>query len=259
MSEKLHRVVIIGGGFGGLSAARALKGAPVQVTLIDKCNFHLFQPLLYKVVTGLLCPSEITSPLRLILIGQKNTTVLLGEVTGVDPNAECVLLNDGEIGYDTLIMAAGMVNDYYGNDEWQKYAPGLKTIEDTARIRQRIFYAFEVAEREPDPKERERWLTFVVIGTGDAGVELSGMIAEIAMNTLKGEFRTIRPEESKILLLDAADRILPSYPKGLFRLTEKSLKRLGVHTQTLTRVVEIDEHGITVERPGEKNISLHGP
>lgn len=253
MAEKLHRVVIIGGGFGGLSAARALKGAPVQVTLIDKRNFHLFQPLLYQVATGLLCPSEITSPLRHILKGQKNATVLLGEVTGVDPNAKRVLLNDGEIGYDTLIVAAGMVNDYYGNDQWQKYAPGLKTIEDTARIRQRIFYAFEVAEREPDPKERERWLTFVVIGSGATGVELSGMIAEIAINTLKGEFRSIRPEESKILLLDAADRILPSYPKGLSRLTEKSLKRLGVHTQTLTRVVEIDEHGLTVERPGGKD------
>lgn len=252
MTEKPHRVVIIGGGFGGLSAARALKDAPVEVTLIDKRNFHLFQPLLYQVATGLLCPSEITSPLRHILKKQTNATVLLGEVTGFDPLNRLVLLRDGEIGYDTLIVAAGMINDYYGNDGWQKFAPGLKTIEDTGRIRQRIFCAFEVAEREPDLKERERWLTFVVIGSGATGVELSGMISEIAMSTLKGEFRSIRPEESKILLLDAADRILPTYPEGLSRLTEKSLKSLGVQTQINTRVVDIDEHGLTVERPGGK-------
>jgi NADH:ubiquinone reductase (H+-translocating) len=247
MEKKPHHVVIIGGGFGGLSAARAFKDMPVRVTLIDKRNFHLFQPLLYQVATGLLGPSEITSPLRHILKDQPNTQVLMGEVIDFDPSGKRVVLSDGEIEYDTLIVAAGMVNHYHGHDEWQKYAPGLKTIEDSARIRQRIFYAFEVAERESDPAIRKEWLTFVVIGGGATGIELSGMIEEIAMNTLKGEFRNIRPEESQVLLFDAADRILPTYPKGLSRLTEKSLNRLGVRTRTGARVLDIGEYGVTVE------------
>jgi NADH dehydrogenase len=252
MAEKPHHVVIVGGGFGGLSAVRALRNAPVEVTLIDKRNFHLFQPLLYQVATGLLCPSEVTSPLRHILKDQSNTRVLLGEATDFDPVNKRVILSDGEIGYDTLIVAAGMVNYYHGHDGWQEYAPGLKTIEDTGRIRQRIFYAFEVAEREPDPEIRREWLTFVVIGGGATGVELSGMIAEIAMNTLKGEFRTIRPEESLVILLDAAERILPTYPRGLSRLTERSLNRLGVDTSANTKVIEIDGQGVTVERSGKQ-------
>ncbi|MRR59239.1 MAG: NAD(P)/FAD-dependent oxidoreductase [Deltaproteobacteria bacterium] len=248
-----HHVVIIGGGFGGLSLARSLKDLAVQVTLIDKRNFHLFQPLLYQVATGLLCPSEITSPLRHILKKQANARVMLGEVTDIDSRGNRVILTDGEVGYDTLIIAAGMVNHYHGHDEWQPHAPGLKTIEDTGRIRQRIFSAFEVAEREQDPDKRKEWMTFVVIGSGATGIELSGMIAEIAMNTLKGEFRSIHPEESRIILLDAADRILPTYPGGLSKLTEKSLNALGVETMTNTRVVDIDGQGITVEVHGGKD------
>jgi NADH:ubiquinone reductase (H+-translocating) len=249
MAPKTHHVVIIGGGFGGLTAARSLQNAPVRVTLVDKRNFHLFQPLLYQVATGLLCPSEITSPLRHVLRNQKNAEVLMGEVTDIDVEGKRVILADGEITYDTLIVAPGMVSHYYGHDEWEKWAPGLKTIEDTGRIRQRIFSAFEIAEREPDPVVRREWLTFAVIGSGATGIELSGMIGEIAHNTLKDEFRSIRPEEARILLLDAADRILPTYPRGLSRLAEKSLNRLGIETLTHARVVEINEQGILVEKP----------
>lgn len=254
MASKAHHVVIIGGGFGGLTAARALKNAPVRVTLVDKRNFHLFQPLLYQVATGLLCPSEITSPLRHVLKDQKNAETLLGEVIDIDVPGRKVILSDGELGYDTLIVAAGMVNHYHGHDEWEKHAPGLKTIEDTGRIRQRIFSAFEIAEREPDPEVRREWLTFAVIGSGATGIELSGMIGEIAHNTLKDEFRAIKPEEARILLLDAADRILPSYPRGLSMLAESSLNRQGVETVTGTRVVEVNEQGILVENPEGRSL-----
>ncbi|HNY65585.1 MAG TPA: NAD(P)/FAD-dependent oxidoreductase [Deltaproteobacteria bacterium] len=254
MAQAPHHVVIIGGGFGGLTAARSLNGAPVRVTLVDKRNFHLFQPLLYQVATGLLCPSEITSPLRHILKGQENARVILGEVVDIDASGKKVILADGEIGYDTLVLASGMVNHYYGHDDWEKVAPGLKTIEDTGRIRQRIFSAFEIAEREPDPEKRREWLTFVVIGSGATGIELSGMVGEIAHNTLRGEFRSIRPEESQVLLLDGADRILPSYPPGLSRLAERSLNDLGIETLTNSRVVQVSEQGVVVERPEGRSL-----
>ena len=254
MAQAPHHVVIIGGGFGGLTAARSLNGAPVRVTLVDKRNFHLFQPLLYQVATGLLCPSEITSPLRHILKGQENARVILGEVVDIDASGKKVILADGDIGYDTLVLASGMVNHYYGHDDWEKVAPGLKTIEDTGRIRQRIFSAFEIAEREPDPEKRREWLTFVVIGSGATGIELSGMVGEIAHNTLRGEFRSIRPEESQVLLLDGADRILPSYPPGLSRLAERSLNDLGIETLTNSRVVQVSEQGVVVERPEGRSL-----
>lgn len=250
MENEQHHVVIVGGGFGGISLARSLRSAPVRVTLIDKRNFHLFQPLLYQVATGLLCPSEITAPLRHILRRQKNTRVLLGEVVDFDTENKRVLLTDGAVGYDTLVVASGMVNHYYGHDGWEKLAPGLKTIEDTARIRQRIFTAFEVAERETDPEKRKEWLSFAVIGGGATGIELSGMIAEIARNTLRGEFRSIRTEDSRILLIDAEERILPTYPEGLSRITERSLRALGVETMTDSKVLDIDEQGITIQGPG---------
>ena len=250
--ERQPHVVIIGGGFGGLSAVRELADMPGRVTLIDKRNFHLFQPLLYQVATGLLCPSEITAPLRHILRKQKNTQVLLGEVVDFDPSHNRIILADGRIEYDTLIVAAGMINHYYGHDDWARYAPGLKTIEDTAKIRQKIFYAFEVAERETDPVRRKEWLTFVVIGSGPTGIELTGMLAEIARNTLREEFRSIRPEEAQIIILDAAERILPTYPADLSKKAEKSLARLGAEAVTNTKVVEIDEGGITVERHGRR-------
>jgi len=247
-----HRVVIIGGGFGGLCAAQALSGADVALTVIDKRNFHLFQPLLYQVATGLLSPAEITTPLRHILKNQKNAEVLLAEAVDFDPGTRRVILADGEVAYDTLIVAAGMVNDYYGHEGWSAFAPGLKTMEDASTIRQKIFYAFEVAEREHDPALKQAWLTFTVIGSGSTGIELAGMIAEICRNTLKGEFRTIRPEDARVLLIEAADRILPSYPPGLSNKAAKALNRLGVRTLTGARVVNIDAEGLEYAHAGGK-------
>lgn len=253
-----HHVVIIGGGFGGLYAARTLNRAPVRVTLVDRRNFHLFQPLLYQVATGILGPGEITAPLRHILRKQKNAAVLLGEVVDFDPANRRVLLADGSLDYDTLIVAAGMRNHYYGNDPWEKVAPGLKSIEDSGLIRQKIFFAFEVAEREPDPVKRRAWLTFVIIGSGPTGVELTGMVAEIARETLKEDFRSINPEESEILLVDAADRVLPAFPPELSEHAGSTLRRLGVQVRTGVKVTAIDEQGIALDGPaGTERIATH--
>lgn len=249
MDVTQYHVVVIGGGFGGLSAVRSLAAMPGRITLIDKRNFHLFQPLLYQAATGLLCPSEITAPLRHVLRKQKNTTVLLGEVVDFDPANKRIILADGETGYDVLIVAPGMVNYYYGHDEWTRYAPGLKTIEDTSAIRQKIFYAFEVAERETDPVQKKEWLTFAVIGSGATGIELTGMLAEIAHNTLQDEFRSIRPDQADILLLDAAARILPSFSADLAEKAQQTLIGRGVTIRTGARVIGIDKKGITVESP----------
>lgn len=245
--DRVHHVVIIGGGFGGLHVAKTLKKAPVRVTLLDRRNFHLFQPLLYQAATGIICPGEIASPLRHILRRQKNTGVLLAEVIDIDPTGKAVILADGRIEYDTLIVATGMENDYYGHESWMLHAPGLKTIEDSAKIRQKIFFAFEVAEREENPEARRDWLTFVIVGSGPTGVELSGMVSEIAKKTLREDFRSIRPEESKIILVDLAERILPSYPPDLSMKAEKSLERLGVTIQTGVRVQSIDDCGVVIE------------
>lgn len=251
-----HRVVIIGGGFGGLYAARALADEPVRVTLVDRRNFHLFQPLLYQVATGILGPGEITAPLRHILRKQKNAAVLLGEVVDIDSQNRRVMLADGVIEYDTLVVAAGMKNHYYGHDDWEKAAPGLKSIEDSGWIRQKIFFAFEVAEREPDPVQRKAWLTFVVVGSGPTGVELTGMLAEIAKDTLKEDFRSFRPEDSEILLVDAAERILPSFPPELSGKATKTLEELGVRIRNGTKVTAIDDSGLTVQGPaGEERIA----
>jgi len=253
-----HHVVIIGGGFGGLYAARTLNRAPVRVTLVDRRNFHLFQPLLYQVATGILGPGEITAPLRHILRKQKNAAVLLGEVVDFDPANRRVLLADGSLDYDTLIVAAGMRNHYYGNDPWEKVAPGLKSIEDSGLIRQKIFFAFEVAEREPDPVKRRAWLTFVIVGSGPTGVELTGMVAEIARETLKEDFRSINPEESEILLVDAADRVLPAFPPELSEHAGSTLRSLGVQVRTGVKVTAIDEQGIALEGPaGTERIATH--
>ena len=253
-----HHVVIIGGGFGGLYAARTLNKAPVRVTLVDRRNFHLFQPLLYQVATGILGPGEITAPLRHILRKQKNAAVLLGEVVDFDPATRRVILADGAIDYDTLIVAAGMKNHYYGNDAWGKVAPGLKSIEDSAWIRQKIFFAFEVAEREPDPEKRRAWLTFVIVGSGPTGVELTGMVAEIARESLKEDFRSINPEESEILLVDAADRVLPAFPPELSENARSTLHDLGVQVRTGVKVTAIDEQGIALEGPdGTQRIATH--
>ncbi len=241
-----HRVVILGGGFGGLYAAKALRNAPVELTLIDRRNFHLFQPLLYQVATGALSPGEIASPLRAVLNRQKNTRVLLGEAIDIDVQQRHVKLDVGEIGYDTLIVATGSRNFYFGNDAWEANAPGLKTIEEATQIRHKILYAFEAAEREPDPEKRREWLTFVVVGAGPTGCELAGALGEIAHDTLKNDFRSIRPEEARILLLDGSPRVLPPFSPDLSQKAEESLIRLGVRPRTNVRVTAIDEQGVTL-------------
>ncbi|NET86170.1 MAG: NAD(P)/FAD-dependent oxidoreductase [Moorea sp. SIO1F2] len=243
-----HHVVIIGGGFGGLYAAQALRKAPVKVTLIDKRNFHLFQPLLYQVATGGLSAGDISSPLRAILSHQKNTQVLMGKVIGLDPNQKTVQLADKEISYDSLIVATGVSHHYFGNDQWAKDAPGLKTIEDALDIRRRIYSAFEAAEKETDPEKRRAWLTFVLVGGGPTGVELAGAMAELAYDTLKDDFRDIDTSEARILLLEGMDRILPPYPPELSVKAQNSLERLGVIVQTKTLVTNIDNDIVTMRR-----------
>src|ERR1700730_2248080 len=211
-----RRVVILGGGFGGLVAAQKLKNAPVEVTLIDRRNFHLFQPLLYQVATGSLSPGDIAAPLRDVLSRQKNTRVLLGEVVDVDPASRRIVLADGAaFAYDALIVAAGSQSSYYGHDGWRQWAPSLKSVEEATNIRHKILYAFEVAERLSDPVQRRASVSFVIVVSGATGVELAGAIGEIARQTLKNDFRSIRPEESQIILLDGAPRVLMSFPKDL--------------------------------------------
>ena len=209
-----HRVVIVGGGFGGLYAARLLGKAPVQVSVVDRRNFHLFQPLLYQVATGALSPGEIASPLRYILNKQCNTEVLLAEAVDFDVEGRRVILRDGEIHYDDLIVATGATHAYFGHDEWEPLAPGLKTVENATEIRRRILLAFEEAEREPDRAKRHAWLTFVIVGGGPTGVELAGALGEIANDTLKNDFRHINPAEAQILLIEGENRLLPPFPSS---------------------------------------------
>jgi NADH:ubiquinone reductase (H+-translocating) len=245
-----HRVVILGGGFGGLYAAKALGKAPVQITIIDRRNFHLFQPLLYQVATGALSPGEIASPLRAVLKRQKNTRVLLGEALDLDVEGRRVVLDIGSVEYDTLIVATGSRNFYFGNDAWEECAPGLKTIEEATQIRHKILYAFEAAERESDPDKHRQWLTFVVVGAGPTGVELAGALGEIAHDTLKDDFRNIRPEEARILLLDASPHVLPAFPPDLSQAAERSLLRIGVRCRNSVKVTGVDDHGVTLESAG---------
>src|SRR5215813_436181 len=242
------KVIIIGGGFGGLSAAQALKSAPVDVTLIDRRNYHLFQPLLYQVATGSLSPGEVAAPLRSVFSRQKNTRVLLGEVVDLDPVAKRVLLADGaSFEYDSLIVAAGSQTSYYGHDTWRTWAPGMKSVDEATNIRHKILYAFEVAERIEDPVQRRAWLTFVIVGAGATGVELAGAIGEIARQTLKHDFRSIRPEEAAIMLLDGAPRVLPPSPEDLAQKTARALAKLGVQVKTGVMVKDIDKEGVTLE------------
>ena len=244
-----HRVVIIGGGFGGLYAAKALKRAAVELTLIDQRNFHLFQPLLYQVATGELSPGDVAFPLRAVLSNQKNARVLMSKAVGLDANNRFLTLSDGEeVGYDTLIVATGAKNHYFGNDQWASIAPGLKSIEDATGMRRRILYAFEAAEKECDPEKRRAWLTFVVVGAGPTGVELAGALGEIANDTLKGDFRSIRPEEARILLLDGSPRILTPFDPELSKKAELSLIRLGVRTMLNVKVVGVDKDGVELHR-----------
>jgi NADH dehydrogenase len=243
-----HHVVIVGGGFGGLYAAQALKRADVDVTLIDRRNFHLFQPLLYQVATGALSAGEIASPLRYVLNRQKNANVILGEVVDIDPAARQVYLKDGSrMAYDSLILATGSTHHYFGHPEWAHYAPGLKTVEDATEIRTRILLAFELAERETNPYARKALLTFVVVGGGPTGVELAGALGEISRDTLRKDFRSINPAEANIFLIESSDRILPTYPLKLSEAAEKSLISLGVQTRARTLVTNIDEPGVTVK------------
>lgn len=248
-NQSPHHVVIVGGGFGGLYAAKALGNAPVNVTLIDKRNFHLFQPLLYQVATGTLSPADISSPLRSVVSSNKNTKVLLGEVKDVEPTQRKVITSSGEeLSYDTLIVATGVSHFYFGNDHWETVAPGLKTVEDALQMRRRIFMAFESAEKETDPEKRRAWLTFVIVGAGPTGVELAGAIAEIAFNTLKKDFRNIDTSEAKILLLEGLDRVLPPYAPDLSAKAEASLTKLGVTVQTKTLVTNIADNIVTTKQ-----------
>src|SRR6478752_2459676 len=211
-----HRVTIVGGGFAGLYAAKSLGIDPeVRLTLVDRRNFHLFQPLLYQVATGALNPGDIAQPLRSVLRKQRNTTVILGEATGIDVDRREVLINDGgPIAYDTLIVATGAHHSYFDHPEWARFAPGLKTLEDATEIRRRILIAFEAAERESVPERRRAWMTFVLAGGGPTGVELAGALGEIAHDTLRRDFRSIHSGEAQIILIEAMDRVLPPYPPG---------------------------------------------
>ncbi|MBD2250634.1 NAD(P)/FAD-dependent oxidoreductase [Nostoc parmelioides] len=246
-----HQVVIVGGGFGGLYAAKALAKANVNVTLIDKRNFHLFQPLLYQVATGTLSPADISAPLRSVLSKSKNTRVLLGEVNDINPEAQQVILSDKVVNYDTLIVATGAKHSYFGKDNWQELAPGLKTVEDAIEMRRRIFTAFEAAEKETDPEKRRALLTFVIVGGGPTGVELAGAIAELAYKTLQDDFRNIDTSETKILLLQGGDRILPHIAPELSQAATTSLREFGVVVQTKTRVTSIENDIVTFKQGDE--------
>jgi len=247
-NQSPHQVVIIGGGFGGLYTAKALRRAPVNVTLVDKRNFHLFQPLLYQVATGTLSPADISSPLRSILSRSQNTKVLMGEVIDIDPEARNVILHNEEITYDSLIIATGVSHHYFGNDHWETVAPGLKTVENALEMRRRIFVAFEAAEKETDPEKRRAWLTFIVVGGGPTGVELAGAIAELAYSTLKQDFRNINTADTQILLLEGLERILPPYAPELSTKAEAALQRLGVTVQTKTMVTQVAEDVVTTKQ-----------
>ncbi len=230
----------------------------MEVTLIDKRNFHLFQPLLYQVATGTLSPADISSPLRGILSRYKNTQVLMDEVVDLNPQAQTVILRDKTMPYDTLIVATGVSHHYFGNDQWKTTAPGLKTVEDALEIRRRIFIAFEAAEKEPNAEKRRALLTFVIVGGGPTGVELAGAIAELAFNTLKQDFRSIDTKETKILLLEGLDRILPPYAPELSAKAETYLTRLGVTVQTKTMVTDISDNTVTFKRDGQtEQIAAH--
>jgi NADH:quinone reductase (non-electrogenic) len=252
MTDTRHRVLIVGGGFGGLYAARELgKDERVEVTLVDRRNHHLFTPLLYQVATGAVSPGDIAQPLRSILRPQRNTTVLLGEASEIDPERRIVTLSDGgPIPYDSLIVAAGARFSYFGHDEWAPAAPGLKSIDDALEVRRRILIAFEAAEREHDPERRAEWLTFVIVGGGPTGVELAGALGEIARDTLRRDYRSIDTGAARILLVEAIDRILPTYPADRSASARRQLERLGATVRTGTRVVDLDGRSVTVEIAG---------
>jgi NADH dehydrogenase len=246
------RIVIVGGGFGGLNAARAFSGTDTRVTLIDRRNHHLFQPLLYQVATAALNPSDIAVPIRKILRDQLNVEVLLAEAKSVDLAQKTLTFDDGTVAYDYLIVATGARHSYFGHDEWTMAAPGLKTIGDALEIRRRVLSAFELAERETDPAKQEAWLTFVIVGAGPTGVELSGALCEIAQHALARDFRHINPALARVILLEGSDRVLPPYAPALSEKARRQLVALGVDVQTSQKVTSIDNEGVDI---GERRIS----
>lgn len=247
MPQPAHEVLIVGGGFGGLAAARALRRAPVHVTLVDRRNFHLFQPLLYQVATGSLSPANIAAPLRALLHRQANVQVLLGEATGIDVEHRRVRLADGELPYDSLIVAAGATHSYFGHPDWEKHAPGLKTIEDATALRGKILRAFEAAERLRDPVAIEAWMTFVIVGAGPTGVEMAGAVVELAHETLRHDFRSIDPTKARIVLVEGADRVLPPFAPKLSAIAEAGLQKMKVEVLKNSLVTGIDEGIVTVK------------
>ncbi|NJM56214.1 MAG: NAD(P)/FAD-dependent oxidoreductase [Synechococcales cyanobacterium RU_4_20] len=252
--QSAHHVVIVGGGFAGLYAAKSLGHPSVKVTVVDKRNFHLFQPLLYQVATGSVSPADISSPLRGILGRNSNTKVLLDEVLDLDPDSKNIILKGGVLSYDSLIMATGVSHHYFGNDQWQDIAPGLKTIEDALEMRRRIFSAFEAAEGERDPEQRKALLTFVVVGGGPTGVELAGAIAELANQTLKGDFRNIDTTEAEVILIEGLDRVLPPFAPELSSDAQDALARLGVRIRTGAMVTRIDPESVTIRCGDETEV-----
>ena len=248
MAQTPH-VVILGGGFGGLAAAQALRRAPVRVTVIDRRNHHLFQPLLYQVATAALNPSDIAYPIRGILHDQRNARVLLAEARAIDTARRRVELDDGFVEYDYLIVATGATHSYFGKD-WEQLAPGLKSIEDAVEIRRRVFLAYEAAERESDPAAQRAWITFVVVGAGPTGVELAGALGEIGLQTLAEDFRRIDPTSVRVVLVEGKDRVLPSYPPKLSAAAQRSLEKRHVEVRLGAMVTDIDERGVTFKTPG---------
>ncbi|HWV19453.1 MAG TPA: NAD(P)/FAD-dependent oxidoreductase [Devosia sp.] len=253
MATPKHRIIIIGGGFGGIAAAQALARADVDVLLIDRRNHHLFQPLLYQVATASLSPSEIAWPIRHILRKQRNVRVIMATVTGIDVANKQVLIEDGAPErYDNLIIATGALHAYFGNDQWEEFAPGLKTLEDATAIRRKLLLAFEAAEREPDPHKRRALLTFATIGAGPTGVEMAGAISELGRASLAGQFRTIAPEDLRVVLIEGADRVLLNFRPELSAYALKSLENLGVEVELGQMVKAIDAEGVTF---GEKRLA----
>lgn len=267
---EVHRVVIVGGGFGGLAVARGLADTPgIDVTLVDKRNFHLFQPLLYQVATGSLSPGDVSSPLREVLRHSSNTTVLLGDVVDIDVEARQVVYHDTagrvlapgnppktrRVDYDTVVLATGLVSNYFGNSEWEKSAPGLKSVEDATEVRSRLLHAFEEAEQTEDDAERRAQLTFVVVGAGATGVEMAGAITEIAADTLPVEFRRISGEKARVVLVDAGPRVLPAFGEKLSAAARRDLEAMGVEVRTSTMVRKVDADGVVLEGNGEEGAS----
>ena len=253
--RNLPRVVIIGGGFGGLEAARAMRKMPVRVTVVDRQNHHLFQPLLYQVATAALSPADIAEPLRIVLRSQENCEVILGQVERIDPDRKIAITADGAIAYDYLVIAAGARHSYFGKDQWEQFAPGLKSLDDALEIRRRMLLAFEIAEKTDDDAERKAAMTFVIVGAGPTGVEMAGAISEIARNTLVQDFRHIDSANARVILLDAASRVLPMYVPELSESARRQLFDLGVDVRLEAPVEELAEGQITL-KGGEK---IHRP